>query len=383
MSFLRPLIITALLAGIVYYVWRRLVRDTGLRGWARIAATAAIVALPVPMLVVAFSSPGGPPLVRGAPAWPTYLMWAALGLTFVALLLVDLGRAAIWAGRKVARRPVLHDPSRREAIARITGGVAVGVVAGQVALGVREVVAGPDVVEEEVALERLPAPLDGFSIVQLTDLHIGGTVGRAFIEDVVRRANAAAPDLIVLTGDLVDGSVAELRHAAAPLAELRAPHGVWSVTGNHEFYSGADAWVAHLATLGIRTLRNQRVPIERGGAGFDLAGVDDHSHGADVAAALAGRDPARAVVLLAHQPRQLRDAARHDVCLQLSGHTHGGQVWPWHYLVSLQQGGLVAGRYREGRTQLYVSRGTGHWGPPMRVAAPAEITRIVLRAKTA
>ena len=243
-----------------------------------------------------------------------------------------------------------------------------------------------EIVDVEVKLARLPKALDGFSIVQLSDLHVGMTIDREFVQRVVDQTNALSPDLVVLTGDLVDGRVEDLRDEAAPLGTLRSRHGTYAVTGNHEYYSGADPWLAALGEMGITYLRNRRVAIGDGAASFDLAGVDDHSassyagHGEDLAAALDGRDPSRAVVLLAHQPRQVRRAAKYGVDLQLSGHTHGGQIWPWHYLVKLQQGGLIAGRYQHGDTQLYVTRGCGYWGPPVRLFAPLEITRVILRA---
>lgn len=243
-----------------------------------------------------------------------------------------------------------------------------------------------EVVDVEVPLARLPKALDGFSIVQLSDLHVGMTIDRAFVQRVVDHANRLSPDLVALTGDLVDGPVKELRDDIAPLAGLRAKHGVYSVTGNHEYYAGADPWIAEITRLGVRYLRNEMVTIGDGDETFHLAGVDDHGarryrgHGEDLATALADRDPARALVLLAHQPRQVRRAAKHGVDLQLSGHTHGGQIWPWHYIVSLQQGGLLAGRYTHGATQLYVTRGCGYWGPPVRLLAPLEITRVILRA---
>jgi len=163
---------------------------------------------------------------------------------------------------------------------------------------------------------------------------------------------------------------------------------VFFVTGNHEYYSGADSWVAHIRSLGIRVLRNERVQIGAGASSFDLAGVDDYSsgrwkgHGPDLAQAVEGRDTSRELVLLAHQPRQVHNSAKHGVGLQLSGHTHGGQIWPWHYLAKAQQGGLLAGHSLHGDTQLYVSRGTGYWGPPVRVFAPAEITRVVVSRDT-
>lgn len=242
-----------------------------------------------------------------------------------------------------------------------------------------------EIVEVQIKLAKLPKELDGYSIVQLSDLHVGPTIDRDFVQLVVDEANALTPDLVVLTGDIVDGKVAQFKHEAAPLAKLKPRDGVYGVTGNHEYYWGADPWLAELTALGVRYLRNQRVTIGEGSASFDLAGVDDHDshryrgHGEDLDRATSGRDLERALVLLAHQPRQVRRAHRYGVDLQLSGHTHGGQIWPWHYAVRIQQGGLLAGRYQFADTQLYVTRGCGYWGPRIRVLAPLEITRVILR----
>ncbi len=254
-----------------------------------------------------------------------------------------------------------------------------------VARGMIEARGTHEVVDVEVKLAKLPKALDGFTIVQLTDLHVGLTIDRHFVQRVVDITNKLAPDLVALTGDFVDGKVDDLRDEIAPLANLRAKHGVFAVTGNHEYYSGVEPWVAQISTLGVRYLRNERVVIGDGnGASFELAGVEDYSaageYREDLPKATAGRDPNRALVLLAHQPRQVKRAAQHGVDLQLSGHTHGGQIWPWHYIVKLQQGGLLAGRYQHQATQLYVSRGCGYWGPPVRLLAPLEITRVILRA---
>ena len=179
----------------------------------------------------------------------------------------------------------------------------------------------------------------------------------------------------------MDGSVEELGDLVRPLADLVAKDGVYFVTGNHEYYSGAEQWMLFLPSLGVKVLRNERVAIG-GEGGFDLAGVHDWSAGGfseapDLGRALRGRDPKRACVLLAHQPKQIAAADEQGVDLQLSGHTHGGQLFPFKYLVGLQQP-YVAGLHRHGRAQIYVSSGTGYWGPPMRLLAPAEITRIEL-----
>jgi hypothetical protein len=233
--------------------------------------------------------------------------------------------------------------------------------------------------------------MDGTRIVQMCDLHIGGLLGRSFVEQVVAATNQLRPDVIAIVGDLVDGTVERLRPALEPLQDLRARYGAFFVTGNHEYYnaSGARAWMNEIERMGIRPLCNERVAIGSTPEGFDLAGVPDHSAfrfpqdgpGEDIGYAVAGRAPERAVVLLAHQPKAIDQAVLHGVDLQLSGHTHGGQIWPWGALVRLQQP-FVRGLHRVGASQIYVSCGTGFWGPPMRMGAPAEITEIVLRAPT-
>jgi hypothetical protein len=276
--------------------------------------------------------------------------------------------------------------SRRKFLARAGSGAAVTAASPSVARGMIEARGTHEIVDVEIRLAKLPKALDGFTIVQLSDLHVGLTIDRAFVQRVVDHSNRLSPDLVVLTGDLVDGPVAELADEIAPLGSLRAKHGVFSVTGNHEYYAGADPWIAAITKLNVRYLRNELVTIGDGAAAFDLAGVDDHGahrytgHGEDLAQATAKRDPDRALVLLAHQPRQIRRAHKHGVDLQLSGHTHGGQIWPWHYIVKIQQGGLLAGRYEYGGAQLYVTRGCGYWGPPVRLLAPLEITRVILRS---
>ncbi len=244
----------------------------------------------------------------------------------------------------------------------------------------------PPVKTVEITLAHLPPALDGLTLVQLSDVHVGRTIRQSFLQPVVERVNALQPDLIVLTGDLVDGSVARLRPHTALLGQLRARHGTFVVNGNHEYYSGEAQWAQEYQRLGLHLLKNQHRIIEHSGAKLVLAGVTDYSAGrfnaaeaSDPAKALAGAPDGLVRILLAHQPRSAMAAAAAGFDLQLSGHTHGGQYWPWMYAVPLQQP-FVAGLYRLGRLQVYVSRGTGYWGPPVRFAAPSEITRIVLRA---
>jgi predicted MPP superfamily phosphohydrolase len=269
---------------------------------------------------------------------------------------------------------------------RVTAGVAVGSVTLATAFAIVWGLTRLVVRRIEIPLRRLPPELDGFTILHLTDLHLDLVHGRKWLEEVVARANALDADLIAITGDLAEGSVAQFGRDAEPIGELTAPHGVFFVTGNHEYFHDLPGWLAYLEAAGVKVLRNERVAIGNPEIGLDLAGVDDPAgsrlapgHGPDLARALEGRDPEREVVLLAHQPLIIREAARHGVGLVLSGHTHGGQIWPFSYLVYLQQP-YVKGLKEEGGTRLYLSSGTGFWGPPMRLGTTAEMALITLRS---
>lgn len=376
-----------------YYVWLRLVRDTALSGGLRTLASVSIWAfaatLPASFFVGRWLSA---PTARVV-LWPVFVWLGLLFFLLVLLATVDAARGVAWLGSRVAPAlRVAFDPARRVALARLTGGGVALAAAGLGALAVQQAARRVGVREVKVTLGRLPEALHGTTIVQITDVHVGSLQGRRFVEQVVETVNGLDPDVIAITGDLVDGTVERLREAVAPLGDLRARYGVFFVTGNHEYYAstdqvtGAREWAAELERLGVRVLHNERVRIGDTTVGFDLAGVPDWSaraygkkHAPDLARALEGRDPSHELVLLAHQPKAIADAARHGVGLQLSGHTHGGQIWPWRYMVRLDQP-FVSGLARVGDTQIYVSRGTGTWGPPMRLAEPAEITRIVLES---
>jgi hypothetical protein len=373
-------------AGLHLYLWWRFVHTAPFQRRTRRILTGVIIAayLSIPITTATRIAV---PEISATAGWVTLPWLAFAGLAVCALVVLDALRAVNWGVRRVRGAPRL-DLARRQFLARVTGGTAAAIATVGVADGMLNARGEHDVVDVEVHLPRLPRELDGFTIVQLSDLHCGMTIGREFVARVVERANALAPDLIALTGDLIDGKVPDLRDDIAPIAELRAPHGVFAVTGNHEYYAGVEPWIVEIARLGARWLRNEHVTITRDGASFELAGIedwsgDDYGHPPDLHAALAGRDPSRALVLLAHQPRQVHAAAAHGVDLQLSGHTHGGQIWPWHYLVRMQQGGYLAGRYQLHATQLYVTRGCGYWGPPVRLLAPLEITRVILRSGVA
>ncbi len=383
-TFLMFVIIATLVVGGWHaYLWSRLVRNTGLTGRARRIATIVLtlLALSLPVsLLLGHSSIGA--AVR--PALMLGYGWIAVAfLILVLLLLADVGRLAGWSARKIAGAAPA-DPERRRTMARLAAGAAAVVGVGGSGYGAARALGTIPVERLRIALPRLPRSLSGTSIVQLTDLHIGPVLRRSFVERVVAQVNALSPDIVAITGDLVDGPTRDLLSQVEPLRRLRAKYGVFFVTGNHEYYSGVEAWVAALPSLGIRVLRNERVTIGQGDESFDLAGVDDWSasrrgngHGSDVQAAVRGRDTSRELVLLAHQPRSIWEAAKHGVSLQLSGHTHGGQVFPWTFFVLLQQP-FVLGLHKVQQTLVYVSRGTGFWGPPVRLGAPPEITELRL-----
>jgi predicted MPP superfamily phosphohydrolase len=245
----------------------------------------------------------------------------------------------------------------------------------------------PRIVDVEVPLPGLPPALQGFTIAQISDVHIGPTIKRDFLRRIVESVNALEADLVAVTGDLVDGPVEQLAVHVEPLSRLRARHGAYFVTGNHEYYSGAAAWIAEVRRLGLRVLLNEHVVLNHRDASILIAGVTDYSahwfdptQRSDPEAALAGAPhDLRPRVLLAHQPRTAPAAADAGFDLQLSGHTHGGQFWPWNLFVRLQQP-FTAGLHRLGELWVYTSRGTGYWGPPKRLGVPSEIARIRLVA---
>jgi predicted MPP superfamily phosphohydrolase len=318
----------------------------------------------------------------------SFLLFCALLATDVARLLWASGQWVLALGGHAAPPP---DPGRRAFVARALAGGAVLASGAASAASVRSATGAPRIHEVPVRLERLPKQLSGLTLAQISDLHVGPTIGEKEVRRVVDMTNGLEPDAVVITGDLVDGSVAELRRATQQLAQLRARYGVYFVTGNHEYYSGAAEWIEELRRYGIRPLQNERVTLgdrAPGGASIDLAGLDDWSmaRAADgrwpaLDRALAGRDPDRSLVLLQHQPRGLPEAVRSGVELQLSGHTHGGQIFPWNFVVGAVYPyckGLYTHREGGQSGQVFVSCGTGYWGPPMRLGAPAEISKIVL-----
>jgi predicted MPP superfamily phosphohydrolase len=370
----------AVLVGGHWYVVQRLVLDLALPEPWRGLALVGIALLAASLVLEPIAQRTVPRRLASLVAWPASL-W--MGFAFLLLWALWASELVIWLlGPPAQAAPLFGDALTATARARALLVLAAVGAVGAVALrgGLRL----PRVQRVEHALARWPAALAGFRIVQISDIHVGPIRGRRFVQELVERVNALEPDLIAVTGDLVDGKESLLRDEVAPFADLRARHGVFFVTGNHDYFSGVDPWVERAQALGMRPLRNERVAIGDGAASFELAGVEDaHAHliepryREDVGSALAGRDPGRALVLLAHDPSTFKRASLARVDLQLSGHTHGGQIWPFRYFVRLAVP-FVSGLHERNGSRLYVSRGTGFWGPPMRLLAPAEITEHVL-----
>lgn len=432
-------VVLSLFGAVHYYLWRRLVRDVSVPGgWWRRTGTVLAVVLPL-LSLGALAGGRALPLSAGRwLAWPGFLWLAVLLYLTLAMLAGEavqplLRRALERRGRSRDARaaepaasaesaepvqraaanaataatttattaataeataapaassgpppvPASAGLTRRLFVARTVGAaaaVAAGVTVGQ---GTYGVLRGPRLKHVTVPLAKLPASADGYRIAVVSDIHIGPILGTAHTRRIVETINGARPDLVAIVGDLVDGSVPDLGPAAEPLARLRARDGSYFVTGNHEYFSGAASWIDFVRDLGVHPLENARTEL----AGFDLAGVNDisgadHDHAPDHAKALGDRDPSRAVVLLAHQPVMIHEAVRYNVDLQLSGHTHGGQLWPGNYLAELANP-TVAGLEAYGDTRLYVTRGAGAWGPPVRVGAPSDITIVTLASPRA
>lgn len=379
--FIRGLALISLMVAVVlslhWYIGLRLVSDLKLQGLGNTMLWAALWSC-FGSIFLGFI--GGRLLPRRLAKlfqWVGFGWMGAFGLLLTGLVATDVG---LWLAALV-RGGAVEDFWRQ---ARAVG--VLGVVPGLLAWGFF-VARRPLLKRLDVPIEGLASELDGFCIAQLSDVHIGETLDRRFALRLVDQVNALDVDLIAVTGDLIDGSPEKLRDDVAPFAQLKAKHGVFYVTGNHEYYHGGAAWEAECRQLGMRVLHNEHRVIGSGSARLVIAGVpdvegarfsQDHAPRADVAFAHAPAGVPR--LLLAHQPRFARRAQPHSVALMLSGHTHGGQMFPFMFLVRLQQPVIAGLKVIEG-VLTYTSTGTGYWGPPFRIGTRGEVTLIRLRVE--
>ena len=426
-------VMTVITALVHLYLWRRLVRDT-VRERSRRRAGALLLTGLAALIPATIAAAALPLRYERWLAWPGYLWLGIMFYLLVTLLALEVpvlvarlalprrrersgagqplpepanvasggpasvasgGLASVASGGPVARGPEQPGPvdgggspdidlGRRRLLRRgaaITAGL---VAAGATGWGMARAYRPPEVRRVEVPLRRLDPRADGLRVVVVADLHVGPLYGRGQVRRVVEVVNGLDADLVAVVGDMVSSEPGDVRGSAAPLRDLRTRYGAFFVTGNHEYYTGHEEWIEAAGDLGLRVLRNQRVEIVHRGGAIDLAGVNDpegsrHDDPPDYAAALGDRDPSRPVVLLAHQPVQVHEAATYGVDLQLSGHTHGGQLFPFHLLVRLEQP-VLSGLAEVDGTQVYVTNGAGFWGPPMRVGADPDVSLLELRA---
>lgn len=374
MRFSRRFMYYVAILGLLHgYIGWRLVPDLG--PWRD--AGLALVIGSLAMMLLAILARGRLPRMQAARlAEPGLFMAGFSSLLLVFTLLRDL---LLLVGA------VTLSSTHEYTLRSVTALSVVGLAAIATAVGFAAARRRARIVNVDVPIQNLPPALHGFSIAQISDVHVGHAIRREYVEAIVDAVNGLRPDLIAVTGDIVDGPVKDLGSHTAPLGRLTSRHGTFLVTGNHEYYAGAGPWIAEFRRLGLNVLLNEHAVLTHDGAPLVIAGVTDFSahhfnpqQRSDPAAALAGAPAnAGARILLAHQPRSAPAAATAGYDLQLSGHTHGGQFWPWNLFVRFQQP-FTAGLHKLNQLWVYVSRGTGYWGPPNRFGAPSEITRLRL-----
>jgi len=358
-----------------------------------IALTVGVFIQPISMVLVRFDHVGSESAVRVF-QWVAYLAMGLFSLLLSFTMAVDaalLGLGLLDRGVAYAAEstPVLLDATSRNAL---LGWLHLGVFGGSLGIttiGFFKARGLARTVEVDIPIDDLPEALEGFRIAQISDIHVGPTIRRPYLAAIVDRVNELEPDLIAITGDLVDGSVETLRDDVAPLADLRARHGSFFVTGNHEYYSGVRSWLAEVTRLGVKPLVNAHIVLHHEGAPMVVAGVTDYSaghmipaHVMDAERAVEGAPEEGTRLLLAHQPRSAYQAVDHGFDLMLAGHTHGGQYFPWTLLVTAAQP-FTVGLHKLKQMWIYTSPGTGYWGPPIRFGSPSEITLLrLVRARS-
>ncbi|MBX2991668.1 MAG: metallophosphoesterase [Bacteroidetes bacterium] len=375
-----------------WYVGRRVIKAAQFtREQARIARAVVILLFLIPQVPFAFFLAGVQSSVLDILSYLGYIVMGffTLVLTFFVLRdLVVLASRLIEKGKKIFTKnpvPAPVNDDRRRFLVHATNISIIGLAAAASGYGFMQAHRRPTVESVDIPLGTLPPEFEGFRILQFSDLHVGPTIKREYVEEVVAQILDQKADMIVFTGDLVDGSVAWLRDDVAPLKELKAPFGTYFSTGNHEYYSGVDSWMREASHLGFDVLVNEHRIVEKGEGKIVLAGVTDYgggdfgsAHRSNPSSSIAGAPEGLTKILLAHQPRSIAEAAKAGFDLQLSGHTHGGQYFPGNYLARLNQP-YIEGLHKHGSMWVYVNRGVGYWGPPIRLGTVPELTLFTLR----
>jgi len=387
------LVAISVIVGSSVYIRQRLINRIRIRQPYRrvLAMIVLIIPLTVPVNII-LRKFGVAGMTLDSLSWIGYLGFGFLSFILTYLIISDVVRLFSRMIIKVLNRPYCEetsdcdiDPVRRRLLADMMN---IGIVSSAMlstAYGLSEARRLPVVNEVVLPVRGLPDDCDGFRIAQISDIHVSETIKRDWVRMVVREVNRTSPDMVAFTGDLADGSALRLVAEAAPLADLRAPHGKFFVTGNHEYYSGVLAWTEVVQRLGFTVLNNEHRIIQNGDGRILIGGVTDYragrffkSHTSSPQAAIVDAPPTDFKILLAHQPKNIFEASRAGFDLQISGHTHGGQFFPWNYAINLVYP-FKAGLYHVNNTRMYVNRGTGYWGPPVRLGAPSEITLLILK----
>jgi predicted MPP superfamily phosphohydrolase len=385
--------ISALLA--TYITLRLFYRASFRRLWKIVIAFGIVGTLFLPVIMIMLRRTGVDNRFIDVFVWAGYLGVGFLSFVFTYVVIRDLLWLPVGAYNKIrakksksrhkksASNPI-ENPFRRGFLVNSMNYGILATAALSTGYGIAEAKQTPEAKEVPVLIPHLPSQFEGFRIVQVTDVHISPTFRRSSVEEIVAVVNTLNADIVALTGDLVDGTVGQLAYDAAPLGNIKSAVGKYFVTGNHEYYSGAVEWIKEVSRLGFSVLINEHRIITRGKRKMLLAGVTDYregrmlpGHQSDPYKAMKAAPMTDVKILLAHQPKNIFDAARAGYDLQISGHTHGGQFFPWNLFVGFSQP-YISGLHNHENTQIYVSRGTGYWGPPLRVGAPSEITLIKL-----
>lgn len=382
-------ILLTLVAVAESYIYRRVVAYSCVGKWGRHTTRVLLfVLLAAVPLIISLQRLGYENFWTDSAAWFVYMSLGFLSMLLMLIVIMDIFKFTWWGARKftdaIPEEAEDFNPGRRVFIGTSFSSALIMASAGLTAAGAYQAVKIPEVRIVTVPAGRIPEALTNLKIVQISDVHAGPTLKRSWIEGLVKKINKLEPDILVLTGDLVDGSVQRLGVDVSPLADIKTRLGKYFVTGNHEYYSGVLPWIDKVKELGFEVFQNNHKIIDHEGAKLLLAGVPDFraggfikDHTSDPMLAIKGAPDSDYKILLAHQPKSLHAATLAGFDLQISGHTHGGQFWPWNLFVGLDQP-VTAGLKKIENMHIYVSRGTGYWGPPVRLGAPSEITLIRL-----